>query len=99
MNVATVLAQLSDDLVDIPTGEVTVGSDLDTIAAVLSAPDLSGVEPAWLRKELPRHVVSVPAFRIGRLPMTIAPGAGTNARDIDCAGPGRWPRASRDRRG
>ena len=72
MDVAKTLAQIEDDLVSVPAGQVAVGSDLETIEAELASPDLSGVEPAWLLKELPRHVVTVPAFRIGRVPLTIA---------------------------
>jgi toxoflavin biosynthesis protein ToxD len=72
VDVAKTLAQIEDDLVSVPAGQAAVGSDLETIEAELASPDLSGVEPAWLLKELPRHVVTVPGFRIGRVPLTIA---------------------------
>jgi formylglycine-generating enzyme required for sulfatase activity len=72
MTVSATLRQLEDDLIDIPAGQTVIGSDLETIDVELASPDLAGVERAWLLKELPRHVVSVPAFRIGRVPVTNA---------------------------
>lgn len=72
MTVAATLAQIEDNLIDIPAGQTVIGSDLDTVNAELAAPDLAGVERGWLLKELPRHVVSLPAFRIGRVPLTNA---------------------------
>lgn len=71
MNAGTVLAQIEDDLVDIPAGQVAIGSDLDTVRAELASPDMGGLEPGWLLKEVPRQVVSVEAFRIGRVPLTV----------------------------
>ncbi|MET9019548.1 hypothetical protein ABZV93_06170 [Actinopolymorpha sp. NPDC004070] len=70
MDVASVLARIEGSLVDVPAGEVVIGSDLDTVRAELGAPDLAGVDPAWLLKEVPRRVVKVPAFRVMRQPAT-----------------------------
>lgn len=72
MDVSRALAQIDADLLSVPAGQVVIGSDLETVQAELASPELSGVDPAWLLKEVPRHVVSVPAFRIGRVPLTIA---------------------------
>jgi formylglycine-generating enzyme required for sulfatase activity len=72
MDVASVLARIEDDLVEVPAGQVVVGSDVDTVHAELEAPDLGAVELGWLLKEVPRHVASVPAFRIGKVPLTLA---------------------------
>ncbi len=72
MSVAATLTRIEDDLIDIPAGQVMVGSDPETVQAELAAPDLSGVQPGWLQKEIPRHEVVVPGFRIGRVPLTIA---------------------------
>ncbi|WP_020579004.1 formylglycine-generating enzyme family protein [Actinopolymorpha alba] len=72
MTLPDVLAQIEDDLIEIPAGQTVVGSTPEIVRAEIAAPDLSGVHPAWLRKEIPRHVVSLEAFRIGRVPLTIA---------------------------
>ena len=72
MTLATTLARIEADLIDIPAGETVMGSDLATIDAELESPDMAGIQRSWLLKEVPRHVVSVPAFRIGRVPLTIA---------------------------
>ncbi|MGW0230604.1 formylglycine-generating enzyme family protein [Actinopolymorpha singaporensis] len=72
MDVASALARIESSLVDVPAGKVVIGSDLDTVRAELAAPDLAGVEPAWLLKEVPRRTVEVPAFRIMRHLLTVA---------------------------
>ncbi|WP_129663603.1 formylglycine-generating enzyme family protein [Phytoactinopolyspora endophytica] len=72
MDAATALAQIVDDLVEVPAGDTVIGSTPEIIEAELAAPGLSGVEPAWLRKELPRHTVSVDRFRISRRLLTVA---------------------------
>lgn len=70
--ITQVLTQIIDDLVEIPAGETVIGSTPELIAAELASPDLPDVAPEWLRKELPRHTVAVDAFRISRVPLTIA---------------------------
>lgn len=72
MTTRAVLGQIIDDLVDVPGGETVIGSTPEIIAAELDSPDLAGVAPAWLRKELPRHTVAVDRFRITRTLLTVA---------------------------
>lgn len=63
--------QIADDLIEIPAGEVVIGTDAEQVRHGIDR-DVPGFEQDWLRKEIPRHVVSVPAFRIARVPLTIA---------------------------
>lgn len=63
--------QIEDDLIAIPAGEVVIGTAAEEVRNGIDR-DVPGFEQDWLRKEIPRHVVSVPAFRIGRVPLTIA---------------------------
>ncbi len=71
MDIATALARFEADLVEIPAGKVAIGSDVGTVQAELAAPDMAGLQPGWLLKEVPRRVVSVPAFRVRRHLLTV----------------------------
>jgi formylglycine-generating enzyme required for sulfatase activity len=64
-------SDLLGDLVLVPSGTVTIGSTEAEVARELRSPDLAGVRPEWLRKELPRRSVAVPSFLIGRTPVTV----------------------------
>lgn len=71
MSIASTLARIEDDLIEIPAGETVIGTDIEIVEAGIDR-DLPGFRQEWLRKEIPRHVVSVGAFRVGRVPLTIA---------------------------
>jgi formylglycine-generating enzyme required for sulfatase activity len=70
-DLAEALADLLEDLVHIPSGAIRIGSTEEEVARELRSPDLAGVRPEWLRKELPRRTVIVPSFLIGRTPVTV----------------------------
>jgi toxoflavin biosynthesis protein ToxD len=90
-DIRTVLGRIMDDLVEVPGGTTVIGSTRAEIEAELAAPDLRGVDPSWLLKELPKHTVQVPGFRISRVPLTagqLAAIAGeTGVAPIGDAGP------------
>lgn len=71
MSIASTLARIEDDLIGIPAGQTVIGTDTAIVEAGIDG-DIPGFRQEWLRKEIPRHVVSVGAFRIGRVPLTIA---------------------------
>src|SRR6266699_2563732 len=75
---ATLLGPLSDRLIDplspsmcdVPAAEVQIGL-LDTeVARVAQRYASLGVAESWIRKEVPEHLVSIGAFRIGKFPVT-----------------------------
>ncbi|HEU4324401.1 MAG TPA: SUMF1/EgtB/PvdO family nonheme iron enzyme [Roseiflexaceae bacterium] len=59
--------QLAPDLVEVPAGTVLVGSTEEQIAAAARA---FGVAPEALLNEAPQHRVELPAFAIGRGPVS-----------------------------
>jgi len=67
----TVLAEIEDDLIEVPAGTTVIGSTLEIVDAELAAADMHGVRREWLLKEVPRHAVSLPTFWIGRVPLTV----------------------------
>lgn len=70
-DVRAVLAQLEDDLVEVAAGTTVIGSTRQALAAELAAPDMQGVEPGWLLKEVPRHSARLATFRISCVPLTV----------------------------
>ncbi|SCF30387.1 formylglycine-generating enzyme family protein [Micromonospora mirobrigensis] len=66
-----VLAELQDGLIEVPAGTTTIGSTSETVRAELAAPDMHGVRPEWLLKEVPRHLARLPTFWISRVPLTV----------------------------
>lgn len=90
-DVRIAIADLLADLVPVPAGTVVIGSTEEDIERVLRSPDLAGVRPDWLRKELPRHTAAVDSFLIGRVPVTVRQAeelaSWTGVRPIKPAGP------------
>lgn len=90
-NLDAVLDELRRDLVEIPAGSTLIGSTPEIISAELSAPDLAGVRPEWLLKEVPRHTVWLPTFWISRVPLTgrqvAILGEATGVGPVQSAGP------------
>lgn len=60
------------DWVEIPAGTFRRGTPADQIDVIAARYADTGVPRAWFLKEAPRHDVSVPAFRIARMPVTVA---------------------------
>ncbi len=59
-------------MIDIPSADVPIGIS-DAMADAVTAEWASlGVQKSWIMKEIPRHTVSVQAFRIARYPVTNA---------------------------
>lgn len=71
MGIASTLARIEDDLIEVPAGDTVIGTELADVQNGIDR-DVPGFQQEWLRKEVPRHVVSVSAFRISRVPLTIA---------------------------
>lgn len=74
----SVLALLGDpricpdnpEMIDVPAGVVEIGLHEERISAVVDRWARVGVLDSWIRKECPRHQVSLRAFRIARYPVT-----------------------------
>jgi toxoflavin biosynthesis protein ToxD len=60
----------SPRMIDVPAGEVGIGLPPERVGAVVDQWARVGVLDSWIRKECPRHRVSIPAFRIARYPVT-----------------------------
>jgi toxoflavin biosynthesis protein ToxD len=75
-SVDSVLSEIQDDLIEVPAGTTLVGSTIDLVRAELAEPDMRGVRPEWLLKEVPRHTASLPKFWIKRVPLTV--------RQVEC---------------
>lgn len=58
------------ELVSVPGADVAIGLPPGKVAEVVDRWAPVGVIDEWIRKECPRHVVSVAAFRIMRYPVT-----------------------------
>jgi toxoflavin biosynthesis protein ToxD len=71
MSFASTLARIEDDLIEVAAGATVIGTDAEVVENGIDV-DVPGFRQEWLRKEIPRHVVTVGAFRIARLPLTIA---------------------------
>jgi formylglycine-generating enzyme required for sulfatase activity len=71
MSIASTLTRIEDSLIEIPAGETVIGTDIETVRAGIDR-DVPGFRQEWLQKEIPRHVLAVDAFRITRVPLTIA---------------------------
>lgn len=84
---------VADDprMVDVPAGHAEIGLPEDRVDAVVERWASVAVVPDWIRKECPRHTVSLPAFRIMRYPVTnqeyLAFLADTRAEAL----PSSWP--------
>lgn len=57
-------------MVRVPATRATIGTPFEEVAAIADELSAVKVEPAWLLKECPRHEVDLPAFAIGRYPVT-----------------------------
>jgi formylglycine-generating enzyme required for sulfatase activity len=68
--IQSLLAELQQDLIEVPAGSTLIGSTPQTVMAELATPDMHGVRPEWLRKEIPRRTVRLPSFWISRVPLT-----------------------------
>lgn len=60
------------DWVEIPEGILQRGTPLDELEGIAARYADTGVPLAWYRKEAPRTLVRVPAFRISRVPVTVS---------------------------
>jgi toxoflavin biosynthesis protein ToxD len=60
----------SPAMVDVPAGQVSVGLPVERVAEVVARFSSVGVIREWIDKEVPRHSVHLPAFRIARYPVT-----------------------------
>ncbi|MCU1718137.1 formylglycine-generating enzyme family protein [Pseudomonas sp. 5P_3.1_Bac2] len=64
------LSPLAPQMIDIPAAQVSIGlaaQEVDRVMADLA--DLQ-LDRDWINKEVPRHRVQLPAYRIGRYPVT-----------------------------
>lgn len=86
MNIATTMAHIEDNLVEIPGGETVIGTDATDVANGIDR-EVPGFQQEWLRKEIPRHVVTLPAFHISRVPLTIAQARAFGAEPTLAGGP------------
>lgn len=59
------------DWVEIPAGEVHMGTPVESLPALWERVADLPVEPSWFTKECPRHVVRVPGFAMSRTLLTI----------------------------
>jgi toxoflavin biosynthesis protein ToxD len=59
-------------MIDIPSAEVPIGISEAMADAVTAEWSSLGVQKPWIMKEVPRHTVSVQAFRMARYPVTNA---------------------------
>jgi formylglycine-generating enzyme required for sulfatase activity len=57
-------------MIDIPAGIIEIGLPGERVSAVVDRWERVGVLDSWIRKECPRHQVSVGAFRIASYPVT-----------------------------
>lgn len=57
-------------MIDVPAGIIEIGLAEERVSAVIDRWERVGVLESWIRKECPRHRVSVRAFRIARYPVT-----------------------------
>lgn len=57
-------------MINVPAGVVEIGLPVEWIGAVVDRWERVGVLESWIRKECPRHHVSIRAFRIARYPVT-----------------------------
>lgn len=64
------LVTLAPPMCDVPAADVMIGLDAAALDATHAQWRTLGVERDWLRKEVPRHARRLPAFRIGRHPVT-----------------------------
>lgn len=61
---------LQPAMIAIPGGTVSIGLDESQVTQVLDRFDKLGLDESWIRKECPRHEVSLAAFRIAKYPVT-----------------------------
>jgi formylglycine-generating enzyme required for sulfatase activity len=68
------VSDLLDDLdwVEIPAGELLMGTPEEELARLWERVRDLPVEPSWFLKECPRRTVSVNRFAIARVPLTVA---------------------------
>jgi len=64
------IATLEPAMSTVGAANVCIGLDEADIDKVMSAHVGLGLDPRWLRKECPRHTVSLRPFRIARFPVT-----------------------------
>lgn len=64
------LQTLAPPMVTLPAASAGLGLDEAALDATLARWQALGVERDWLRKELPRHVQALPAYRIALHPVT-----------------------------
>jgi toxoflavin biosynthesis protein ToxD len=57
-------------MIEVPAATVPIGLDPDRISEIAAQWAHVGVEPVWIAKETPRHLVPVDAFRIAKYPVT-----------------------------
>ncbi|MFN0028356.1 MAG: formylglycine-generating enzyme family protein [Acidimicrobiales bacterium] len=88
------LATRQPDLVELPAATVTVGLDPHEVAAVVARWSHVGVREDWLRKETPRHQVTIHAFRVSRYPVTNGEYLDHVLAVPEAVRPSCWPQGS-----
>jgi toxoflavin biosynthesis protein ToxD len=63
---------MQPEMMDIPGGRAEIGLDADKVEQVLEEFAGLGLNRSWIEKECPRHMVTLPAFRLARYPVTNA---------------------------
>lgn len=58
------------EMVDIFGGRVEIGLPSDEVGAVLERFTGLGLDRSWIEKECPRHLVTLPPYRLARYPVT-----------------------------
>lgn len=61
---------LAPVMVEVPAATTSIGLPADEVARVIREWGSLGVLAEWIDKEVPRHEVTLPAYRIGRYPVT-----------------------------
>lgn len=77
-------------MVDVPAAQARLGLPAEQVDAVVARWRSVGVVRAWIAKEAPDHEVALPAFRIGRYPVTNAEYRAFLLDRPDVAPPSSW---------
>jgi formylglycine-generating enzyme required for sulfatase activity len=91
-SVRTARLRFEPELVPVPAGPFLMGTSPEQVAAMLKRFDWAKEhqEKGWFKREQPQHQVTLPAFEIGRYPITNAEYAAF-IQATGHAAPNHWP--------